>query len=60
MLEKDGVFQEKIRSMFQVSLGFIGSTIWESMEHVGLGVVDSERMGGERENVLQIGNEHQA
>ena len=40
LLAKDDVYQEKIRSMFQVSLGFIGSTIGESMEHVGIGVVD--------------------
>ena len=31
---KEGVFQEKIRSTFQVPLGFIGSMIGESMEHV--------------------------
>ena len=30
------------------------------MEHVGLEAVDQERMGGEKENVLQISNEHQA
>ena len=40
LLAKGDVYQEKIRSMFQVSLVFIGSTIGESMEHVGLGRVD--------------------
>ena len=35
-----GENQEKCRSMFQLSYGFIGSRIVESMKHVGLGVVD--------------------
>ena len=34
-----------IRSMSQVSLGFIGSTIGESTEHVGIGVVGIEEDG---------------
>ena len=40
LLAKEDVYQEKIMSMFQVTLGFIRSTIGEIMKHVGLGRVD--------------------